>query len=102
MKQADLILGCHGREEHGICLCGGTSSAILDLLSVHPTDKKFHDYMYKLMRLDQRPITDHNAVISTLQFLRGTYLPDKQFEVIGEWLRFHKRCGVYMYRSTID
>lgn len=102
MNRADLILGCHGREEHGICLCGGTSSVLLDMASIAVTDRRFYDYMFKLMRLETRPITDYNAVISALQFLKDSYLDERQYNVIGEWLRFHKRCGIYMYRSTYE
>lgn len=102
MSRADLVLGCNGREEHGVCLCGGTSSVLLDMAGVPATDKRFYDYMYKLMKLEARPITDYNAVISTLQFLKDTYLDEQQYAVIGEWLRFHKRCGIYMYRSVYE
>lgn len=102
MRQSDLILGCHGREENGICLCGGTSSVLLDLLSVPPSEKRFHDYMYKLMRLDTKPITDYNAVINTLHFLRGEHLQQPAFDSVCEWIRFHKKCGIYMYRSVVE
>lgn len=102
MKKADLVLGCNGREEHGICLCGGTSSVLLDIAAVPVTDRRFYDYMFKLMKLESRPITDYNAVINTLHFLKETYLTQQQYDLIGEWLRFHKRCGIYMYRSVYD
>lgn len=102
MKRADLVLGCNGREEHGICLCGGTSSVLLDIGSIPITDRRFHDYMFKLMKLEIRPITDYNAAINTLHFLKDHYLSSQQFEVLGEWLRFHKRCGIYIYRSVYE
>jgi len=54
------------------------------------------------MKLETKPITDYNAVINTLQFLRGEYLSQQTFDTICEWIRFHKKCGIYIYRSAVE
>ena len=99
-QNCSLILGCKGREKNFVQFCSTTSFPILDLNSVPPTDENFKNYIFKLMKLDKGPLTDYNSIINTLQFLTANYLEQELASGIFEWISIHKKCGMYIYRST--
>lgn len=101
MQDGLLIVGCKGRVDCGIQLCGGTSFVLLDIGLVDPNDQKFFDYLFKVMKLANKPLTDYNAFISLSTFL-AAYLPDEKYQVLCSWIRIHKNCGLYMYRASYD
>ena len=93
-----LILGCHGKETDQVQLCGTTSFELLGVDAIPPADIEFHNFIFKIMRLDKFPATEHNKVVSTIRFLSQTgYLGDRRAESLIEWLNLHKRCGIYLY-----
>jgi hypothetical protein len=80
-------------------MCAGTSSTLFDTRMFSFDDPDLFTYLYKVCKIDQTPITDHNGVVNLVQFLSAGYIDEKKAAIFQEWIRLHKRCGMYIYRA---
>jgi len=99
MIESILVLGCRGREEAGVVLCGGTSFTLFDTRLAAPDDFELQNYLYRICKVHLNPITDQNGVVNLIQFLSTGYIPHPKIGPIQEWVKLHKRCGMYVYRT---
>lgn len=80
-------------------MCAGTSSIIYSVdLSLVESDDEFVEYIYRLMRVHQKPAVDHNQVLNIIKFLiNNSYLEKELANSITEYITIHKKCGLYIY-----
>lgn len=96
------MAGCRGREDCGVQLCAGTSFVLIDLELLNFAEQvAVQSYVFKLMRMETAPITEYNAVMNSLLFLKQ-YVPAPRFDATTEWVSLHKQCGLYLYHGAYE
>lgn len=92
-----VVLGCGGKIINNFVLCNKTENIVVDL-SLDNIDNNIVSFIDNACNLFNRPLTDTNAIVNTLNLLntRFSIFDENMWSLIQMWIIQHKRCGIYL------
>lgn len=97
---AEIILGCEGRQDDGFVYCNGVKNVIIDLEKLRNSSRYLEliKYLDKVVKIFDGPCVKPHVITNAIYKLHEMgYIDEDKHNRIANFYKVHRPCGLVMW-----